>query len=103
VGAFVLPADGIYAGVAVLPDGVRRLAAVSIGTKPTFGNRERVLEAHLLDWNGPVDEYGWVIKVELARSLRGQVNYDGVEPLVAQIKRDCEAVRALEEDMELMG
>ena len=66
-GETLLPADGVYAGVATLPDGARVLAAISVGTKPTFGSNQRVCEARLItttphwtttagrsDWNSRV-------------------------------------------------
>ena len=58
-GASLLPGDGIYSGLALLPDGTRVSAAISVGSKPTFGGTERVCEAHLLDHEAPLDDYGW--------------------------------------------
>jgi riboflavin kinase/FMN adenylyltransferase len=84
----MLPADGVYAGVARLPGGERLPAAVSVGSNPTFGDESRRLEAHLIDWNGPVDDYGWPLTVELVAWLRDQITYRGVEPLIEQIRRD---------------
>ena len=91
----LLPGDGVYAARVFLPDGQVLPAAVSIGTKPTFEPTARLLEAHVLDWNGPMDEYGWVMSAELIRRLRGQEQYDGAEPLRAQIERDCIRTRLL--------
>ena len=93
LGEQLLPGDGVYAGRAILPDGKRVAAAVSIGTKPTFEPTARVLEAHVLDWNGEIDDYGWVMNLELIRRLRGQEQYDGVKPLLLQLERDCARTR----------
>jgi riboflavin kinase/FMN adenylyltransferase len=93
-GAF-LPGDGVFAGVAVLPDGSRRAAAVSIGTKPTFEETPRVAEVHVLDWEGKLDDYGWWLDAELHRRLRGQYRYDDLSSLQAQIDRDLADVRAV--------
>ena len=84
----MLPADGVYAGVASLPGGERVPAAVSVGANPTFGDERRRLEAHLLGWSGPADDYGWPLTVELVAWLRDQVAYRAVEPLIEQIRRD---------------
>ena len=68
----VLPAQGVYTGVAMLPDdaGLRR-AAISVGTNPTFaGERELRIEAHLLDFDG--DLYGRPLRLAFRRYLRGQ-------------------------------
>ncbi len=45
----LIPADGVYAGRATLPDGRVMAAAISVGTKPTFGNHSRAVEAFLMD------------------------------------------------------
>ncbi|MHC4908957.1 MAG: bifunctional riboflavin kinase/FMN adenylyltransferase [Planctomycetota bacterium] len=91
--SLLLPADGIYAGSAAGPNGVVYPAAISIGVKPTFGERPRACEAHLIGYDGPVGEYGWTIDLCFADWLRDQVAYDGIEPLLAQIDRDIEATR----------
>jgi len=85
---YVLPADGIYAGAAVTPDGRRFPAAVSVGTKPTFGENPRVIEAHLVGFDGPVDEYGWTLRLALTGWIRDQIRYDDVTALRRQIDRD---------------
>ena len=94
-GEQLLPGDGVYAARVILPDETVLPAAVSIGTKPTFEPTARLLEAHVLDWDGPMDEYGWVMDVDLIRRLRGQEQYDGIEPLCEQIKRDCARTREM--------
>lgn len=93
------PADGVYAGAATLPDGRLLPAALSVGSKPTFGDRPRAVEAHLLDpggaapWDGadmrgaPLG-YGWPIRLAFVAWLREQIRYDRVEDLLAQIERD---------------
>jgi riboflavin kinase/FMN adenylyltransferase len=82
----LVPANGIYAGTA----GERR-AAVSIGTNPHYGGRERRVEAHLLDFDG--DIYGERLVVELWERLRDEAAFDTEAELVAQIARDVEAAR----------
>ena len=94
----MLPADGVYAGLATLPDGTRRPAAISVGTKPTFEPTPAVAEIHVLDWDGPLDDYGWTMTASLARRLRGQERYDGLEPFLAQLERDLEATRRVARD-----
>ena len=92
-GETLLPGDGVYAGVATLPDGTRKLAAISVGTKPTFGPNQRVCEAHLIDHEAPLDDYGWTIQLEFTRFLHQQFAYTGVEPLIERIQRDCDDAR----------
>ena len=89
----LLPADGVYAGLATLPDGSSHPAAISIGTKPTFEETPRVAEIHVLDWAGTLDDYGWRLEASLVRRLRGQYRYDDLPSLLAQIDRDIATVR----------
>ncbi|TML42477.1 MAG: riboflavin biosynthesis protein RibF [Actinobacteria bacterium] len=85
----LVPAYGIYAGWVA---GHR--AAVSIGTNPHYGGRERRVEAFLLDFDG--DLYGERLIVELWRRLRDEQAFVSEEELVAQIARDVEATQAAE-------
>lgn len=93
LGGTLLPADGVYAGLATLPDGSIHPAAISIGTKPTFEETPRVAEIHVVDWAGTLDDYGWRLEASLVRRLRGQYRYDDLPSLLAQIDRDITAVR----------
>jgi len=88
-----LPADGIYVGLALGPDGRRYPAAVSVGTKPTFGENPRVCEAHLIGHDPQTDEYGWTLRLEFHDWLRDQIAFDGIVQLVAQMHRDVARVR----------
>lgn len=97
VPAELLPADGVYAGRAVLADGRTFGAAIHIGPRATFDDTRRTVEAHLLDWSGPVaegaEEYGWDIRLELVAWLRDQARFDSVPQLVDQIERDIARTR----------
>jgi riboflavin kinase/FMN adenylyltransferase len=100
VGEQLLPADGVYAGWAERPDGTRCIAAVSVGSKPTFGSHRRIAEVHLIGHDGPVDDYGWKLKVDLHRWLRDQTRFDSVEDLLRRIRLDCaESERFLQEHL----
>jgi riboflavin kinase/FMN adenylyltransferase len=85
----LVPANGIYAGSAA-----EHRAAVSIGTNPHYGGRERRVEAHLLDFSG--DLYGQRLVVELWQRLRDEQAFDSEDDLVAQIARDVDAARRAE-------
>jgi len=80
----------VYAGSAVL-DGQRYVAAISIGTNPTFDGARRTVEAHLLDVD--LDLYGHRVRVEFVERLRDTLAFDGVEALVAQMHEDVAATR----------
>ena len=92
-GDCLLPADGIYCGTATGPDGQRYTAAISVGTKPTFGFNPRVCEAHLIDFAGRVDEYGWTIELQFDDWLRDQLAFKQVDLLTKQLQRDIQRSR----------
>lgn len=89
-----LPADGIYAGWYLRPDGSPHRAAISLGRRPTFydGSNPSVLEAYLLDFDD--DLYGEEARVRFVARLRGEERFESVEDLVAQMGRDVAATRA---------
>ncbi|MCI1935895.1 MAG: adenylyltransferase/cytidyltransferase family protein [Bifidobacteriaceae bacterium] len=94
-----MPADGVYAGWLIDCDAegteIKRYAsAVSIGTKLTFedeiGKQQRLLEANAVtdEW---LDLYDHHVRVEFISRLRGQMKFDSVDDLVAQMKKDVAA------------
>ncbi|CAA9236203.1 MAG: FMN adenylyltransferase / Riboflavin kinase [uncultured Corynebacteriales bacterium] len=87
-----VPADGVYAGWAVLR-GDRLPAAISVGTNPTFEGRKRTVEAFILDFDQ--DIYGVELGVEFVERIRGMEKFDSVEELVEQMGRDVEKARGL--------
>lgn len=91
----VLPPDGVYA-VEVCWDRRWRPAVANIGKNPTFGDRERSLEVHILDFSG--DLYGRRLWVRFLRFLRGEIRFPRVELLVEQIHKDIAEARALFRD-----
>lgn len=88
-----VPADGVYAGRLVRPDGSRLPAAISIGTNPTFAGRERRVEAYVLDAVPGLDLYGEHVGLTFSARLRETLLFDGVAPLVEQMGRDVERTR----------
>lgn len=93
-GEILLPADGIYAGWYLRPEGSRVPAAISLGRRPTFyeAAEKSLLEAHLLDFSG--DLYGERARVQFISRLRGEERFERVEDLVAQMEKDVAATRA---------
>jgi riboflavin kinase/FMN adenylyltransferase len=94
----LLPGQGIYAGVAEL-DGVRHLAAIDVGTNPTFGVEPLHVEAFLLDF-ADRDLRGRPIAIEFWSRLRDEVKYDAVDDLIAAIADDVRRTRAIVPDAE---
>jgi riboflavin kinase/FMN adenylyltransferase len=94
-GDMALPRDGVYAGWYVRPDGSEHAAAINIGRRPTFYDENGLLlvEAHLLDFDG--DLYGERPRVRFFQRLRDEVRFDGLEALVAQLRKDVATTREL--------
>ena len=87
-----LPVGGIYAVRIDVRGGPQGLPGVaSIGTRPTVGGVEPLLEAHVFDFSG--DLYGREIRVECVRFLRPELRFESVEVMVEQIHRDAAEAR----------
>ena len=66
----------------------------NIGVRPTFEDGAGLsIECHIFDFDD--DIYDTDLRVEFVRRLRGERKFDGVQQLVEQIARDCDAARAL--------
>jgi riboflavin kinase/FMN adenylyltransferase len=95
----ILPADGVYAGEAMLPDGTRAIAAISVGTKPTFGVSPRTCEATLLAADGrpltlPSDWYGFELRLRFQCRIRAMERFDSLEALLERMESDRSEVVA---------
>ncbi|MCZ7931959.1 bifunctional riboflavin kinase/FAD synthetase [Agrobacterium leguminum] len=85
---------GIYAVRFRRPDGSIRDGVASFGYRPTVTeNGAALLETFVFDFSG--DLYGEVCSVSFFGHLRDELKFDGLDPLVAQIRRDEEEARAM--------
>ncbi len=91
--AMAVPADAVYAGWYLHPDGTRHPAALNLGRRPTFYEHAdtSLLEAHLIDFEG--DLYDDLARVQFVELLRSEVRFESVEALAAQLERDIDAAR----------
>jgi riboflavin kinase/FMN adenylyltransferase len=87
-----LPAVGVYAGVGVSPAG-RHVAAINVGSNPTFGVEPVHIEAYLLDFEG--DLAGREVSIEFWERLRDEERFDSPDALVTQIAEDVRRTREL--------
>jgi riboflavin kinase/FMN adenylyltransferase len=93
----ILPADGVYAARArcgpatPCPGPFRALAYV--GRRPTFDLTERVVEVHLLDFQGEL--VGYELRAEFVERLRPDRRFGSVEELVAQMEKDRDRARSI--------
>jgi len=66
-------------------------AVSSLGTRPTVGGIEPLLETHIFDFDA--DIYSRRIGIEFVEKLRDELKFDGLPALVAQMDRDADQAR----------
>ncbi|HVF36300.1 MAG TPA: bifunctional riboflavin kinase/FAD synthetase [Candidatus Saccharimonadia bacterium] len=89
----VAPVRGIYA-VRISGAGLAYAAGVaSVGTRPTVGGIEPLLEAHVFDFDG--DLYARRIEVEFVAKLRDEERFETLEAMIQQMHRDAARARAV--------
>jgi riboflavin kinase/FMN adenylyltransferase len=94
--------NGIYAVRFRRPDGSLHDGVASYGRRPTVtSNGAPLLETFLFDFSG--DLYGEVSAVSFFGHLRDELKFDGLDPLVVQMKRDEEEARALLSGIKPLG
>jgi riboflavin kinase / FMN adenylyltransferase len=86
----LLPKVGIYAGRARTPAGAH-VAAISVGTNPTFGFEPLHVEAFLLDFDG--DLVTRPISVEFVERLRDEERFETPEALIDAMAEDVRRTR----------
>ena len=86
----LLPPDGVYAVSAQTPTG-RFGGMMNLGSRPTFGDKRRTLEAHLFD--ADADWYGRRIRLDLIGRLREIRQFAGPEQLMHQLRHDEQSAR----------
>jgi len=85
---------GIYAVRLRRADGTLHDGVASFGRRPTVdAEGEPLLETFVFDFSGNL--YGEVCQVSFFGFLRGEEKFDGLEPLMTQMRRDEEEARAL--------
>lgn len=82
----LIPQHGVYIGKAG-----NRKCVVNIGARPTFGMDGVAVEAHILNFSGNL--YGKILKVDLYRRLRDEIQFPDVELLKSQIAKDIAICR----------
>ncbi len=88
----LLPPEGVYAARIQTPGGPYD-GMLNLGGRPTFGDTEVVVEAHLFD--ADVDLYGATVRIDFVARLRDTQKFGGVDALVAQLHQDAENARGV--------
>ena len=87
-----IPQDGVYVTRAFL-NAKQYFSVTNVGDNPTFGDEERYIEVHILDFTE--DIYGADLRIEFVRRLREEIKFDSVESLVSQMHDDVSDARAI--------
>src|SRR5215472_6258639 len=87
------PVAGIFAVRVRGVTGAARAGVASLGTRPTIGGTEALLEAHVFDYDG--DLYGREIEVEFVARLRDEERFATLDALTAQMHRDAADARRI--------
>ena len=87
-----LPPEGVYAVRGEL-DGKHLKGVMHIGKRPTFGERDKRVEAHLFDWKRPL--YGRELEFFFVRKLRPTRHFKGPAELIRAIRSDERRARRI--------
>lgn len=91
----VVPANGVYAAFAELPDGRMEPAAVSVGTNPTTDTDGlRKVEAFLLN-DFHEDLYDTQLTLHFVHRLRDEHRFDDLDALIIQMNADVTLAKSL--------
>jgi riboflavin kinase/FMN adenylyltransferase len=85
------PLGGVLAVFSRVNGGPWLPAVTNLGRRPAVGGREPLLEVHFFDFNE--DLYGQRLEVQFVAKLRDELNFESLDHLVEQMKRDEQAAR----------
>ena len=89
----VPPVAGIYAVRASGAGLTRHPGVASVGTRPTVGGKEWLLETHLFDYDG--DLYRERLDVDFIARLRDEIRFPDLASMTAQMQEDARRAREL--------
>lgn len=89
--AELLPPPGVYAVRARIDGGEWRDGVANLGARPTFDKGGFSIEVHLLDFRR--DIYGSQVELAFVDRIRAERRFEGVDALLAQIRRDVATAR----------
>ena len=81
-----MPKIGVYV-IKTRISGLNVFGMCNFGSRPTFGEKDFVLEVHLFD-DKIGDIYGSLIYVEFLEKIRDEVKFPSESDLVSQLKVD---------------
>ena len=85
------PLGGVLAAFSRVNGGPWLPAVINLGRRPAVGGKEPLLEVHFFDFNE--DLYGQRLEVQFVAKLRDELNFESLDNLVEQMKRDEKRAR----------
>jgi len=89
---WAIPADGVYATMTHIDDRIYQ-SLTNIGSRPTFGGKQRTLETYILDFQGNL--YGRELTIDIVQRLRDERKFPSVADLKKQIAEDVQKGRTI--------
>ena len=74
---------------------------MNVGINPTFGEKTKKIEVHLLEYNGRL--YDKILEVVTVVYLRPEKKFKSPESLIRRMKIDCRKVKKLLSSVEVPG
>jgi riboflavin kinase/FMN adenylyltransferase len=87
------PLGGVLAAFSRASNGPWLPSVTNLGQRPAVGGKEPLLEVHFFDFDE--DLYGQRLEVQFVAKLRDELNFDTLDELVDQMKRDESEARKL--------
>lgn len=82
------PINGIFCVQVWRANGTLFHGVASLGTRPTVGGKDMILEINLFDFNANL--YGELLQVSFLHRLRDEANFASVDELIQQIHHDIQ-------------
>ena len=85
------PVGGVLAAFSRVAGGPWLPSVTNLGRRPAVGGKEPLLEVHFFDFDK--DIYGQRLEVQFVAKLRDELDFESLDDLVAQMKRDEQSAR----------
>ncbi len=97
-----LPPTGIYAvWVRIEQEDMWRPGAANVGVNPTFGEKKKKMEVHILEYTDSL--YERTLEVVPVAYIRPEKTFKNPDKLIRQMNRDCRKVKNLLAGSETPG
>lgn len=88
----IIPQDGVYA-VKIRIEDRWYDGMMNIGRRPTFEGETQTMEVHIFNFSQEI--YGMEVQVRFYERIRNEKNFDGIDELKKQLKKDEIAAKEL--------